>query len=69
MAEDIVTRLRYIYSQRNVGVSINPDTFTEAADEIERLRDERLSWLNIAFCTHCLPQHDHYCAEHLQGKR
>lgn len=38
MTDDIVTRLRYIYSQKDVGVSINPETFVEAADEIERLR-------------------------------
>ena len=40
MSDDIVTQLRYIYSQKDVGVSVNPDTFTEAADEIERLRGE-----------------------------
>lgn len=41
MTDDIVNRLRYIYSQKDVGVSVNPETFTEAADEIERLRIER----------------------------
>lgn len=45
---DIVTRLRHIYSQKDVGVSVNPETFTEAADEIERLRAERLEWFVIA---------------------
>lgn len=40
MTNDIVTQLRYIYSQKDVGVSVNPETFTEAADEIERLRAE-----------------------------
>lgn len=39
MIDDIVTQLRYIYSQKDVGVSVNPETFTEAADEIERLRE------------------------------
>lgn len=38
--DDIVTRLRYIYSQKDAGVSLNPETFVEAADEIERLRTE-----------------------------
>lgn len=40
MTDDIVTRLRYIYSQKDVGVSLNPETFVEAADEIERLQAE-----------------------------
>ena len=38
MTDDIVTRLRYIYSQKDVGVSLNPEMFSQAADEIERLR-------------------------------
>jgi phage tail tape-measure protein len=40
VTDDIVTRLRHIYSQKDVGVSLNPKTFVEAADEIERLRAE-----------------------------
>jgi hypothetical protein len=40
MTDDIVTRLRYIYSQKDVGVSLNPEMFSQAADEIERLRAE-----------------------------
>lgn len=70
MSDDIVTRLRELAIGAMYGINIAPfEHYNAAADEIERLRDERLSWLNIAFCTHCLPQHDHYCAEHLQGKR
>ena len=38
MNDDIVTRLRHIYSQKDVGVSLNPEVFVQAADEIERLR-------------------------------
>jgi len=45
MSDDIVTRLRYIYSQKDVGVSLNPETFIEAADEIERLRE----WKELAY--------------------
>ena len=40
MSDDIVTRLRHIYSQKDVGVSVNPETFTEAADEINHLRNK-----------------------------
>jgi hypothetical protein len=48
MTDDIVTRLRYIYSQKDVGVSVNPETFTEASDEIERLRADRDNWKDLA---------------------
>ena len=48
MSDDIVTQLRYIYSQKDVGVSINPEMFSQTADEIERLRAERIRWERIA---------------------
>jgi len=44
MTDDIVTRLRYIYSQKDVGVSLNPEMFSQAADEIERLRQKEFMW-------------------------
>ena len=45
MTDDIVTRLRHIYSQKDVGVSLNPEVFVQAADEIERLRE----WKELAY--------------------
>lgn len=48
MNDDIVTRLRHIYSQKDVGVSLDAEIFVQAADEIERLRAEVEFWHTTA---------------------
>lgn len=67
MNNDIVTRLRKKLVMEALGDKATYLTLgdcLEAADEIERLRENRDNWQAIAFCRTCEPADGYYCTKH-----